>query len=251
MSQKVISTSTSSSGFTFKQFHVSHRECAMKVGTDGILLGAWAPLTSSKQSLCTLDIGTGSGLISLMLAQRCEGNMQGVAIDIDEPACQQAKLNIESSPWPDVIKVEHIPLQLYTQNNDREKFDLIVSNPPYFPHGQAFDDLARQQARHTNKLMHNELIDLALLLLKPAGHLALVLPYDVGLDVVEHCQNMPDVQLYCVNVKTTPSKNFKRMLIDISFGHAKLQVDELIIHDKTGRYSDDYIGLTRDFYLKM
>ena len=121
-------------GFSFKQLHVSHVDCAMKVGTDGILLGGWADVTTTSEAqLKALDIGTGSGLISLMLAQRCKGELQATAIDIDELACRQAKKNIDNSPWPSSIVVKHVALQPFTQayKDEDTKFDLIVSNPPY------------------------------------------------------------------------------------------------------------------------
>lgn len=241
-------------GFSFKQFHIAHADCAMKVGTDGILLGGWVDVnTASSAPLQVLDIGTGSGLISLMLAQRCQGNMQAVAIDIDASACLQAKFNIDNSPWPSSITVKHVALQVLTQNHTAESamFDLIVSNPPYFVHGQAFTDVARQTARHTGSLTHQELVDCALQLLTPNGRLALVLPYEAGCEITTYCQQLGDLSITCLNIKTTPKKPYKRMLMSIHRGNAKLVKQELIIHDPDGSYSDDYQHITREFYLKM
>lgn len=222
----------------------------MKVGTDGILLGAWAPLilVPNSNPARALDIGTGSGLISLMLAQRCHGNIDCTAIDIDADACQQARGNISNSPWPHNIKVQHCALQDF---QSEEKFDLIVSNPPYFVHGQAFDCAARQQARHTNTLLHTELIDAALPLLSKDGHLALVLPFDAGEAVLAYCQALSGLQTHSVAIKTTARKAAKRMLIDICFGEGLASTSELLIHHEGGRYSDEFINLTRAFYLKM
>ena len=241
-------------GFSFKQFHVSHADCAMKVGTDGILLGGWADVTTAFTApLKVLDIGTGSGLISLMLAQRCQGDMQAIAIDIDVSACQQAKKNIDNSPWPSSIAVKHVALQAFTQayKDEPAKFDLVVSNPPYFIHGQKFTDEARKIARHTGSLTHQELVDCALQLLAPNGRIALVLPYTSGCELVTYCQQLGNLQITCLNIKTTPKKPYKRMLINIQRGDRDLEKQSLTIHESDGRYSNDYQRITKEFYLKM
>ena len=232
----------------------------MNVGTDGILLGAWAdisPVTASP--LRVLDIGTGSGLVSLMLAQRCRGNLQTLAIDIDRQACVQARLNVAASPWPDTTRVAHIALQTLLQPNtsvapvseQNQAFELIVSNPPYFVHGQTFADSARQTARHTGSLTHQQLIDHALPLLAPNGRIALVLPYESGLQVINYCQQVGGLNLNCLQVKTTPNKPYKRMILAICRGHAELQQQDLIIHAADGCYTKEFIELTASFYLKM
>lgn len=241
-------------GFSFKQFHVSHADCAMKVGTDGILLGGWANVnTVSPEPLKVLDIGTGSGLISLMLAQRCQGNLQAIAIDIDASACQQAKHNVDNSPWSSSIVVEHVALQVLTQTYKAQPamFDLIVSNPPYFVHGQEFNDDARQTARHTGSLTHQELVDCALQLLSPHGRIALVLPYESGCELATYCQQLGNLSLTCLNIKTTPKKPYKRMLMNIQRGETALKKQVLTIHDPDGSYSNDYQLITKEFYLKM
>jgi len=241
-------------GFSFKQFHVSHADCAMKVGTDGILLGGWADVkTTTDAPLKALDIGTGSGLISLMLAQRCQGNIDVLAIDIDDSACQQAKDNIDNSPWLSSIAVKHVALQAFmqVQKDEPAKFDLIVSNPPYFVHGQDLASNARQTARHTGSLTHQELVDCALALLAPNGRIALVLPYDAGCELVTYCQQLGHLQITCLNIKTTPKKPYKRMLMNIQTGVAHLEIQSLTIHDADGSYSSDYRQITKDFYLKM
>ena len=226
----------------------------MKVGTDGILLGGWADVTAATDTpLNVLDIGTGSGLISLMLAQRCQGNLNAVAIDIDESACQQAKDNVNNSPWTSVIAVKHVALQVFQQakKDENAKFDLIVSNPPYFAHGQKFADDARQTARHTGSLTHQELLNCALQLLAPKGRIALVLPYDAGCELTRYCQQVGNLQITCLNIKTTPKKPYKRMLMNIQKGKANLEIQSLTIHDPNGDYSHDYRLITKDFYLKM
>jgi tRNA1Val (adenine37-N6)-methyltransferase len=264
-------------GFSFKQFHVAHALCAMKVGTDGILLGAWADLGKPVSGpLKVLDIGTGSGLISLMLAQRCNGQLQATAIDIDAEACRQAEANVQASPWPAAIQIAHISLQdlqlslsmssiakpliatplmatssISPQDSHTDGFDLIVSNPPYFVHGQMFESDSRQTARHTASLSHQELIDCALPLLSRTGSIALVLPYAAGCELIAYCQRLGGLSMECVNIKTTPNKPYKRMLLKINHGEQVVQSKELIIHADGGEYSNDYTELTRDFYLSM
>ena len=129
-------------GFTFKQFHIDHSRCAMKVGTDGTLLGAWATLPTDGS---ILDIGTGTGLIAIMAAQRSFGS-KITAIDIDEDCVLQARENVAASPWPDHIEVIHSALQDFSPT---QKFDCIISNPPYFIDSQLSPDAARSTARHT------------------------------------------------------------------------------------------------------
>ena len=252
--------SKKNNGFSFKQFHIQHELCAMKVGTDGILLGAWADISPvSERPLSVLDIGTGSGLVSLMLAQRCQGNLQALAIDIDSSACAQARINVAASPWPDAIVVEHIALQVLSQPtvstdpvlSHNQQFELIVSNPPYFVHGQTFADNARQTARHTGSLTHQQLIDHALPLLAPHGRIVLVLPYESGQQVIRYCQQLGGLSLNCLQVKTTPNKPCKRMLLCITRGDNKLQQQALSIHVESGCYTKEFIALTASFYLKM
>ncbi|PTT52789.1 tRNA1(Val) (adenine(37)-N6)-methyltransferase, partial [Aeromonas sp. HMWF014] len=130
------------SGFTFKQFHIEHDRCAMKVGTDGILLGAWAPVANASR---VLDIGTGSGLIALMLAQRSRSDCLIDGVELDRDAATQARANVAASPWTSRVNIVENAIQDYRA----PPYDLIVSNPPYFVAGQSFSDPARALARHT------------------------------------------------------------------------------------------------------
>jgi len=134
-----------SSGFTFKQFHIDHDRCAMKVGTDGILLGAWAPVADARR---VLDIGTGSGLIALMLAQRSTNDCRIDGVELDKDAAEQARDNVAASPWASRVTIIENAIQDY----QAVPYDLIVSNPPYFLAGQVFSDPARALARHTGAL---------------------------------------------------------------------------------------------------
>ncbi len=152
------------SGFTFKQFHVAHDRCAMKVGTDGILLGAWAPVTNARR---ILDIGSGSGLIALMLAQRSPADCRIDAVELDSNAARQARENAAASPWHERVTVIESAIQTY----QAAPYDLIVSNPPYFVAGQSFRDPARALARHTGGLDSRDLLAACDRLLAPAARL--------------------------------------------------------------------------------
>ncbi|MGO1246633.1 MAG: tRNA1(Val) (adenine(37)-N6)-methyltransferase [Oceanisphaera sp.] len=233
----------SSRGFTFKQFHVHHDRCAMKVGTDGILLGAWADMCGARR---ILDIGTGSGLIALMLAQRShKAHITGLELDI--AAAEQALCNAQASPWANRVNIVQGALQHYVAS----AFDLIVSNPPYFAHGQAFKDAARGQARHTGSLSLAELFANSRRLLSDTGSLMLVLPSQAlsdaqaqaaeqGLHLIEKCA-----------VFTKAGKAAGRFLLRFSAVDRPLTHDQLVIHDSSGEYSESYVSLVSAFYLKM
>ena len=139
--------------FQFKQFTVWHDKCAMKVGTDGVLLGAWTPVESSAR---ILDIGTGTGLVALMLAQRCSASV--IALEIDGKAAQQAAENITRSPWGSRIEVVCQDFRLYSNKNNSLKYDTIVSNPPYFTDSLKCPDSQRNTARHNDNLSYEELL---------------------------------------------------------------------------------------------
>ena len=160
--------------FQFKQFTVWHDKCAMKVGTDGVLLGAW---TSVENTRSILDVGCGTGLISLMLAQRCQAIID--ALDIDPAACMQARENADRSPFGQRLQVIHRPFaDCVTEFAGIRQYDCIVSNPPYFINSLKCPDKQRNQARHTDTLSLDELISGSKQLLSPGGRLCLILPFD-------------------------------------------------------------------------
>ena len=232
-------------GFRFKQFFVADGQCGMKVGTDGILLGAWAQLPDDG---AVLDIGAGSGLIALMLAQRSAGRLPITAVELDAAASGQAASNVAASPWPGAVDIQHSCIGDFQPGR---RFQLIVANPPYFVHGQAFADPRRARARHTGSLDFPTLLDAAGRLLADDGQFSLVLPYEQGQAFIElakplgwHCQRQ-------CRVKTTPRKGYHRLLFTLVREATDCEVEELTVHGPDGGYSDDYIGLTRDFYLKM
>jgi len=232
--------------FSFKQFTVFHDKCAMKVGIDGVLLGAWTDIENTGR---ILDIGAGTGLIALMLAQRCNSNI--VAIDIDSGAILQAKENIRNSPWPDRIEVNEFSLQEFVIEST-QLFDLIVSNPPYFINSLKAPSESRSTARHTDSLTHEELIDNAIKLLSPAGRICLILPVKEGMQCVEFAESKG---LYCtkqVTVLPKPNAAAKRLLLEFSFVPVRKAESELIIEsDIRHHYSPEFTELAKDYYLKL
>ncbi|MBO7457555.1 MAG: methyltransferase [Paludibacteraceae bacterium] len=238
----------STPNFRFKQFTVWHDQCAMKVGTDGVLLGAWCP-----KGTHILDVGTGSGLIALMAAQRFpEASVD--AIDIDEAAVEQAQENFAASPWSDRLHAYLSPLQ----NWSNHQYDLIVSNPPYFQNGLKNPDKARQAARHTDTLSFAELFRHSARLLSENGVLALVLPAETEQEV----RGLAAAELFSpthiTRVYSKESKPARRVLMSFTRNSeipeyrnsdTSLIEDSLVLENEIGGRSAAYQELTKDFYL--
>jgi tRNA1Val (adenine37-N6)-methyltransferase len=227
--------------FKFKQFEVRHDRCAMKVNTDGVLLGAWADVAGVKNAL---DIGTGSGLIALMLAQRGIETIE--AIELDEEATAQAQENFKASAWATKLTGHHTALQQFQPNNH---YDLIISNPPYFENAYKTPIANRNLARHNDTLPLVDLMAFAAKWLTDNGKLALVLPTDMEAAAKLAALNnglYPDNVCY---VKGTIDGETKRVLL--SFGHSNLQpmVTHLAIETAPLLYTEEYRALTKDFYL--
>lgn len=230
--------------FTFKQFTIHHDRCAMKVGTDGVLLGAWANVGCSHR---VLDIGTGTGLIALMLAQRCT-DCSIMAIDVDAEAVLQAQENIDLSPWKDRVAVLLQDVRTYQPDM---LFDTIVSNPPFFIDSLKSSDLQRNTARHSDVLNIDELFSKVASLLTSDGRFSIVFPAD-KIDYLLHLAEK--VGLYpsrCTMVVTSPGLTPKRVLLEFCRAKKMFQTDELIIELERHKYSEKYINLTKDFYLKF
>lgn len=243
--------------FQFKQFTI-HQDCtAMKVGTDGVLLGAWAPISTNACRL--LDIGTGTGLIALMLAQRQLSNttinpdyLKIIAIDIDKPSIEQATENIKNSQFAQYITTHLSPLQEY---HTEEKFDAIVCNPPYFVESLKCPDTARTQARHTDSLSFDELLQHSERLLCTNGSLSVILPVNEGNKLIELAHKYGFSLTNLVNVYPTPTSAPKRLLMhfikNITNSSLAQSNSSLVIELARHQYTPEYIALTRDFYLKM
>lgn len=218
----------------------------MKVGIDGTLIGSWTPVGNEKQ---ILDIGTGCGLISLMLAQRSNSDIIG--IDIDGDAISQATENIKNSPWSDRIKVQEISLQQFAETT-LQLFDLIVSNPPFFINSTKTPTESRTTARHTDTLTHEELIENAIKLLNPEGRICIILPVNEGLQCLDFAQKKG---LYCTNEVTVfpkPNGVAKRILLEFSLLPAPKVIKKLVIESEVRhQYSPEFAELAKDFYLKL
>lgn len=234
-------------GFTFKQFHIDHSRCAMKVGTDGTLLGAWAALPPHAKKI--LDIGTGSGLIAIMAAQR-HPIAKITAIDIDKDCVMQATENAVASPWAERIEVIESPLQEYSPE---EKFDVIISNPPYFADSMHSPDKQRTTARHTASLSFKELTDGVLRLLADDGLFAVILPTAESELLLSASRGRLFTWRRC-EVWSTPESGARRIILELKREPPKdLAQKEKIIIEQGGRhvYSEEYKALTADFYLNF
>jgi len=230
--------------FKFKQFTIYQEKCAMKVGTDGVLLGAWATCESVQQ---VLDIGTGTGLISLMIAQRSNAMIDG--IEIDTLASKQAKENVQKSPWTDRINIINKSFQDFINYADK-KYDLIVSNPPYFQNSLFATDQKRTDARHNSNLELQELLVGAKSLMSSGGTLSIILPYLEGNMFILKAS---ELGLFCVRqtkVLPKPGRDPKRLLLEFMQIKKPLVEQEIIIElNKRHEYSEAYKNLTKDFYL--
>ncbi|MFI3292066.1 MAG: methyltransferase [Rikenellaceae bacterium] len=234
------------STFRFKQFEVAQDRTAMKVGTDGVLLGAWAKITGTEQNI--LDIGTGTGLIALMMAQRSSAQ-NIIGVEIDPLSAQQASENMASSPWSSRLSVEQTPIQNFTP---AQKFDLIVSNPPYFVDSLLAKGESRTIARHTTELSFEDLVKSVTRLLSIEGRFALILPTAEA----QLFDNVAEGVLYPTRRSFICGKRggeIKRIMSEYSLTKPDEIIDEKIAIRDTppNDYSLEYRAITADFYLKF
>ncbi|MBR3859040.1 MAG: methyltransferase [Bacteroidaceae bacterium] len=234
--------------FTFKQFAISQERCAMKVGTDGVLLGAWARVEHCRR---ILDMGTGTGLVALMAAQRSQADI--VAIDLDADAVAQAAENVAASPWESRIQVVQADARQVESGKTFhfQLFDAILCNPPFFENSLKSPDVARTMARHTDTLSFDELARSAARLLSPEGELSVVIPYDRAHDMTVSaacCGLFATRQTVIVPVEGGKPK---RILMAFSREGAAHTVETLCIHDAQRQYTPEYVRLVEAFYLKM
>jgi tRNA1Val (adenine37-N6)-methyltransferase len=233
--------------FTFKQFSVNQDRCAMKIGTDGVLLGAWTPLINNPYNV--LDIGAGTGILSLMLAQRSNAE-QIDAIEIDEDAYEQCVENFEASPWGDKLFCFHAGLDEFVEEPEDE-YDLIISNPPFYTDDFKSPTTSRDLARFEDALPFKELIEAAALLLSDNGIFSVIIPYKEEEQFVSMCKELDLFPLKITRVKGTPTSEIKRSLLAFCRMEQAPLIDELIIEISRHNYTPEYIELTKDFYLKM
>lgn len=229
--------------FQFKQFTIHQEHCAMKVGTDGVLLGAWTDVSNCQR---ILDIGTGSGLVALMMAQRSFATID--AIDIDSSACYQAEENFKHSPWSNRL---HCIQRSIFEFNPNELYDLIVCNPPFFIHSTTTPNPSRTTARHCDIDFHQNLIIKAKNLLTDHGKLDLILPVEQGSDLISYAIQHGFYIKRVTYILPNPDKPAKRILISLTMRDTMTVKDELIIELSRHQYSQEYQALTKEFYLKM
>lgn len=233
--------------FQFKQFSIAQDRCAMKVGTDGVLLGAWTPLINNPYTI--LDIGTGTGVIALMLAQRSQAE-QIDAIEIDDEAYEQATENFENSPWNDRLYCYHAGLDEFVEEVE-EEFDLIVSNPPFYTENYKSDNEQRDAARFEDSLPFEELVEAADFFLSDHGIFSLIVPFKEEDKIISLCKERDLFPLKITRVKGTPTTEIKRSLLAFCRVEQTPLVDELVIETARHQYTSEYIDLTKDFYLKL
>ncbi|MGB7394657.1 MAG: methyltransferase [Pricia sp.] len=258
--------------FRFKQFGIHQDRCAMKIGTDGVLLGGWTSLENHPETI--LDIGAGTGLIALMLAQR--SNAETVdAIEIDEDAFEQCVENFEASPWGDRLFCYHAGLDEFVVEWD-DKYDLIVSNPPFFQADTAGTDASRmaaskqnasemaasritasnvdtsrRMARFNDFLPFESLLDGVSHLLSPDGVFTAIIPYseEDGFLALASERGLHPQKL--TRVRGNPTSKIKRSLLQFGFTKSDVNTDELVIELQRHEYTEEYRALTKDFYLKV
>jgi len=231
--------------FNFKQFTIHQEKAVFKVGTDGVLLGASTDVTEVKR---ILDIGTGTGLIAIMLAQKC--NAEIVAIEPDYESYMQACYNISECKWSDRIKIENTDLQNY--HPGKEKFDLIVTNPPYFTDSLRNPDPVKSKTRHNDSLVSEELLEGVTRLLEEEGRFQIILPFVEGNIFIAEAVRY---NFYCNNtLKIRPliTSEIRRLIMTFSRQRSKATEGFLTI-ERNSRYefTEEYINLTKDFYLKF
>ena len=230
--------------FAFKKFTVRQDKCSMKINTDSVLIGAWADVSNAKK---ILDIGTGTGIIALMLAQRSNAKID--AIDIDGDSCLQAQLNFEESDWKKRLKAHHSSLQKFSA---KEKYDVIISNPPYFPCPNTHKEKKGAQARYTHELSFEELADCVVRLLTNKGSFYVILPIHEGAYFTNVAEKKDLFLTNYVWVKTTHRKKFpKRILMQFEFFKKEIQDDKLLVIQGDNHYTDDYKAMTKDYFLKF
>jgi tRNA1Val (adenine37-N6)-methyltransferase len=237
----------SSKPFQFKQFSIYQDKTAMKVGTDGVLLGAWAEINNEVFSI--LDIGAGTGLIALMLAQKCNAEVID-AIELNDEAYEQTVENFEQSDWGDRLFCYHASLQEFADEIE-DKYDLIVSNPPFYT--STYKELSeeRAMARHTESLSYTELLEGTSKLLSEQGSCAFIIPFQEEENFISIAKENMLFPTRITRVKGTETAPLKRSLLQFSFSKTEIEINELIIEIERHQYTKEYINLVQDFYLKL
>ena len=234
--------------FQFKKFSVEQDKCAMKIGTDSVLLGAWCPIENNPFSV--LDIGAGTGVLSLMLAQRTTAE-QIDAIEIDEDAYEQCVDNFESSPWSERLFCFHAGLDEFLEEPEDE-YDIIISNPPFYTEDYKTENEQRDLARFEDAMPFEDLVEVADLLLSENGILAVIIPFKEEENFIDLCSKVELFPVKVTRVRGSHKTPIVRSLLAFKrYELSVLTADELVIEISRHQYTDEYINLTKDFYLKM
>lgn len=233
--------------FKFKQFTVEQDRCAMKIGTDGVLLGAWVSVKNKPFSI--LDIGAGTGIIALQLAQRSNAEMVD-AIEIDENAYEQCVDNFENSPWGDRLFCYHASLEEFVEDIEG-KYDIVISNPPFYSEDYKTTDKSRDTARFTDALPFDELIESASRLLSDEGIFVVIIPRKEEEKFIKMASEVNLFPNRICRVRGTETSEEKRSLLEFSFEKNSLKLENLTIENSRRNYTEEYTKLVQDFYLKM
>ena len=241
--------------FRFRKFEVANEKSAMKVNTDGVLLGAAVRIYPCDRDI--LDVGTGTGTIALMAAQRLCEEMERdgheaeahtydiTGLDIDGDSATEAQENFDRSPWKGHLKAVHAPLQEFVPET---AFDLILSNPPYFENSLRNPTERKADARHTDSLSYRDLIIFAAAHLKEEGRLAIVLPAETERELCRYARMHSLFPSRILRIRTVPRKSVSRIVAEFSRTRKEIEEQELTIQNK-GEYTDEYLALTGNFYL--
>lgn len=233
--------------FEFKQFTVQQDRCAMKVGTDGVLLGAWVSL--DKKPISILDIGAGTGIIALQLAQRSHAEIID-ALEIDDNAYEQCFDNFENSPWGDRLFCYHASLFEFVEEIE-DKYDLIISNPPFYGEDYKSSIKSRDLARFSDALPFDELIDSVSQLLSDEGQFAVIIPFKEEDLFVKMSAEVNLFPHRICRIRGNETAEEKRSMLEFSFDKVSPKLEHLTIETSRHNYTEDYKNLVKKFYLKM
>ena len=233
--------------FRFKQFSVAQEHCAMKIGTDAVLLGAWADVDSQPNSI--LDIGAGTGVLTLMLAQRSGAELID-ALEIDDAAYEQCVENFEASDWGDRLFCYHAALDEFTEEIE-DQYDLIISNPPFYTDTFKTENEERNKARFEDAMPFTELLKSVSKLLSPTGQFNVVIPFSEESSFIELAAKEGLYPSRILHIRGQESSPVKRSLICFRFEKQTIETQELIIEITRHQYTKEYTNLTKDFYLKL
>ncbi|ULC60913.1 methyltransferase [Flaviramulus sp. BrNp1-15] len=233
--------------FKFKQFQVNQDQCAMKIGTDSVLLGAWTSI--EKLPFSVLDIGSGTGILSLMLAQRSNAEVID-ALEIDDNAYEQCVDNFEHSQWGDRLFCYHASLEEFAEEIE-DQYNLIICNPPFYSENYKTESQQRDLARFNDAMPFEHLLQSVSKLLIQDGLFSVIIPFKEEERFVSLASKFNLYPNRILHVKGNPTSEIKRSLIEFTFNKSDIKKEVLIIETERHRYTEDYINLTKDFYLKM